>query len=44
MFFLLYKQNDIDKIIEGNYGNYWNYIINKLTCDIIENVPLWSRM
>ena len=32
MFFLLYRQNDIDKIIEGNYQNY---IINKLTCDII---------
>ena len=41
MFFLLYRQNDIDKIVEGNY---WNYIINKLTCDIIENVPLWSQM
>ena len=22
MFFLLYKQKDIDKIIEGNYRNY----------------------
>ena len=27
MFFLLYRQKDIDKIIEGNY---WNYIIDKL--------------
>ena len=29
MFFLLYRQNDIDKIIEGNYQNY---VIHKLTC------------
>ena len=28
MFFLLYRHNDIDKIIEGNYQNY---IIDKLT-------------
>ena len=27
MFFLLYRQNDINKIIEGNYQNY---VINKL--------------
>ena len=27
MFLLLYRQKDIDKIIEGNYQNY---IINKL--------------
>ena len=31
MFFLLYRQNDIDKVIEENYQNY---IIDKLTCDI----------
>ena len=41
MFFLLYRQKELDKIIEGNY---WNYAINKLTCDIMENIPLWSRM
>ena len=31
MFFLLYRQNDIDKIIEGNYQNY---VTDKLTCEI----------
>ena len=36
MFFLLYRQNDIDKIIEGNYQNY---VIDKLTCEIMENKP-----
>ena len=41
MFFLLYRQKDIDKIIEGNY---WNYVIDKLTCEIMENKPLGSRM
>ena len=41
MFFSLYRQNDIDKIIEGNYQNY---VINKLTCEIMENTPLRSRM
>ena len=41
MFFLLYKQKDIDKIIEGNYRNY---VIDKLTCEIMENKPLGSRM
>ena len=30
MFFLLYRQNDINKIIEGNYQNY---VINKLVYD-----------
>ena len=39
MFFLLYRQNDIDKIIEGNYQNY---VIYKITCEIIENKPLGS--
>ena len=39
MFFLLYRQKDFDKIIEGNYRNY---IIYKLTCQIIK--PLGSRM
>ena len=34
MFFLLYRQNDIDKIIEGNYQNY---VIDKLTSEIMEN-------
>ena len=41
MFFLLYKQNEIDKIIEGNYQNY---VIDKLTGEIMENQPLGSRM
>ena len=41
MFFLLYRQNDINKIIERNYQNY---VIDKLTCEIIENKPLGSRM
>ena len=40
MFFLLYRQYDIDKIIEGNYKNY---AIDKLTCEIMENKPLGSR-
>ena len=38
MFFLLYRQKDINKIIEGNY------IIDKLTCEIMENKPLESQM
>ena len=37
MFFLLYRENDIDKIIEGNYQNY---VIDKLMCEIMENKPL----
>ena len=41
MFFLLYRQKDIEKIIEGNYRNY---VIDKLTCEIMENKPLGSRM
>ena len=41
MLFLLYRQKDIDKIIEGNYRDY---VIDKLTCDIMENKPLGSRM
>ena len=41
MFFLLYRQKDIDKIIEGNDPNY---VIDKLTCEIIENKPFGSRM
>ena len=32
MFFILYRQNDIDKIIERNYQNY---VIDKLTCEIM---------
>ena len=31
--FLLYGQKDIDKIIEGNDRNY---VIDKLTCEIME--------
>ena len=34
MFFLLHRQKDIDKIIEGNYRNY---VIDKLTCENMEN-------
>ena len=41
MFFLLYRQKDIDKIREGNDRNY---VIDKLTCEIMENKPLRSRM
>ena len=41
MFFLLYRQKDIDKIIEENDRNY---VIDKLTCEIMENNPLGSRM
>ena len=41
MFFLLYRQKDIDKITEGNDRNY---VIDKLTCEIMENKPLGSRM
>ena len=41
MFFLLYRQNHTDNIIEGNYQNYG---IDKLTCEIMENKPLGSRM
>ena len=41
MFFLLNRQKDLDKILDGNYRNY---VINKLTCEIMENKPLSSRM
>ena len=41
MFFLLYGQKDIDKIIEGNYRSC---VIDKLTCEVMENIPLGSRM
>ena len=41
MFFLLSRLKDIDKIIEGNY---LNYVIDKLMCEIMENKPLASRM
>ena len=41
MFFLLYGQKDINKIKEGNYRDY---VIDKLTCEIMENKPLASRM
>ena len=41
MSFLLHRQKDIDKIVEGNDRNY---VIDKLTCEIIENKPLESRM
>ena len=41
MFFLLYREKDIDKIIERKYRNY---VIDKLTREIMENKPLGSRM
>ena len=41
MFFLLYRQKDIDKIIGGNDRNY---VIDNLICEIMENKPLGSRM
>ena len=41
MFFLLYRQKYIDKIIEGNDRNY---VIDKLACEIMENKPLGSQM
>ena len=41
MFFLLYRQKDVDKKIDGNYRNY---VINTLTSEIMENKPLGSRM
>ena len=41
MFFLLYRQNDIAKLIEENYQNY---IIDKLTFEIMENKQHVSRM
>ena len=39
--FNVYGQKDIDKIIEGNYQNY---VIDKLKCEIMQNKPLGSRM
>ena len=39
MFSLLYRQKDIDTIIEGNNQNY---VIDKLTCEIMKNKPLGS--
>ena len=41
MFFLFYWQKDMDKIIEGNDRDY---VIDKLTCEIMENKPLGSGM
>ena len=41
MFCLLYRQTDMDKIIGGNDRNY---VIDKLTCEIMENKLLGSRM
>ena len=41
MFFLLYRQKDIDKIMEGNDRNY---VIDKLTYEIMENKQLKSWM
>ena len=33
MFFLFYRQKDLNKILDGTY---WNYIIDKLMCEIME--------
>ena len=41
MFLLLYRQKDINKIIEENYRKY---VMDKLTCEIMENKPPGSRM
>ena len=41
MIFLLYRQKDINKILDGNDGNY---VIDKLTCEIMQNKRLGSRM
>ena len=41
MFFLLYRVKDIDKVLEENDRNY---VIDKLTSEIMENKPLGSRM
>ena len=38
MFFLLYRQKGIDKMIQENY------VIDKLTSEIMENKSLGSRM
>ena len=38
---LLHRQKDIDKITEGNYRNY---VIDKLICEVMENKSVWSRM
>ena len=38
---LLHRQKDIDKIIEGNYRNY---VIDKLICEVMENKSVGSRM
>ena len=40
MFFLLYETKK-NNIIEGND---WNYVIDKLTYEIMENKPLGSQM
>ena len=37
----MYGQKDIDNIKEGNDQNY---VIDKLTCEIIENKPLGPGM
>ena len=41
IYIYIYRQKDIDKIIEGNHRNY---DIDKLTCEIMENKSLGSRM
>ena len=38
---LLHRQKDIDKITEGNYRNY---VIDKLICEVMENKSVGSRM
>ena len=41
MFFLLHRHKNINEEIDGNYRNY---VIDKLTCEIMENKPLGSQM
>ena len=40
IFLLLYRQKDIDKIKYKLRSFYRNYVIDKLTCEIMENKSL----
>ena len=41
----MWKQNSKDaRRLEISKGNYRNYAIDKLTCEIMENKPLGSRV
>ena len=43
IFLLLYRQKDIDKIKYKLRSLYRNYVIDKLTCEIVENKSLEFR-